>query len=356
MSPLYAPADLVAFAIRLLEAAGLEADKAATLAEVLVEADLMGHTTHGLQLLDRYVGQLETGAMAAQGEPKVIADRGACVTWDGCRLPGPWLVIRALDLAFARIAEHGVVTVAIRNSHHTACLASYLRRATDRGLATLVMSSEPSGNCVPPYGGVNPVYSTNAIAAGWPTEEGPVMLDMSTAITNKGRCRRLHSTGDTLPGEWVIDNEGNPTNDPSVLFAKPSGSILPIGGTEYGHKGYALGLLVEMLTSALAGGGRADAPEGWSASVFVQVIDPEAFGGRERFVRETSWLAGACRADPAASWFRERGEKRVRLPGDSALALRAKALAEGVSLHPSIMPVLADLAARLGVPAPSAIA
>src|SRR5690606_19621671 len=99
-----------------------------------------------------------------------------------------------------------------------------------------------------------------------------------------------------LPGPWLIDAGGRPTGDPAVLQAEPAGAMLPLGGTDLGHKGFALALLVEALTSALGGFGRADAPRDWGASVFLQVIDPAAFGGREAFRRETTALAGRCHA------------------------------------------------------------
>src|SRR4051812_17276161 len=105
---------LIAFATALLTRAGLDADKARTVAEVLVEADLLGHTTHGLALLSPYLAEIEKGAMTKAGEPIVLSDLPAAVTWDGRRLPGPWLVVRALDLAAARAKINGSCTVVIR--------------------------------------------------------------------------------------------------------------------------------------------------------------------------------------------------------------------------------------------------
>src|SRR5438128_1906500 len=121
----YSAGELVTFSTTLLQRAGLPQERATTVAEILVEADLMGHSTHGLQLLAPYLKELEAGSMATEGDPVVVADHGAAVTWDGRYLPGPWLVVKAIDLACERIREHPVVTVAIRHSHHIACLAAY---------------------------------------------------------------------------------------------------------------------------------------------------------------------------------------------------------------------------------------
>ncbi len=348
----FAAPDLVAFTAAVLRGAGLDDDKAATVADALVEGDLLGYGSHGMQLLPPYVRLTEEGRMSRTGVPEVVADRGACVTWDGHRLPGAWLVQRALDAAFERIAAHGVVSVAIRRSQHIGCLGVYLPRATDRHLAMVLMSSEPSSTLVAPYGGLSPLLTTNPLAAAWPTDGDPVWIDFSTSITNMRRARRVHGEGRRLAGPWVMDNRGVPTDDPAALFSEPPGALLPVGGLEHGHKGFALGLLVEMLTSGLAGFGRADAPEGWTTSVFLQVMDPDAFGGRAAFARETGWLADACRDTPAAPWHRERGHRSVAVPGDLARAHRRRAVAEGIELAASLLPELEELARTYGVAMP----
>src|SRR5215207_11693449 len=115
---------LAAFATALLERAGLEPEKSRVVAEVLVEGDLLGHTTHGLALLAPYLAEIEKGGMRKTGEPRVVAAFPAVVTWDGGRLPGPWLVRRALDVAIPRAKENGTCCIAIRRSHHIACLAA----------------------------------------------------------------------------------------------------------------------------------------------------------------------------------------------------------------------------------------
>lgn len=341
----YAAADLVTFAAQLLARAGLA--YADTVAEILVEADLMGHTTHGLNLLPAYLHELETDMMRKSGQPIVVSDSGAAVTWDGDYLPGVWLVTQALNLAMERMSQHPVVTVAIRNSHHAACLAAYLKRATDRGYMLLLASSDPRERAVAPYGGIQPVYSPNPIAAGIPTASDPILIDISTSTTANGVVSRYHQRGERLPGAWLLNLEGNATDDPAVAFANPRGALLPLGGMDLGYKGFALGLLVEALTSALAGGGRHTEPTRWGASVFLQLLNPAAFGGLAAFTTETGWLADACRS--AAT---KPDNPPVRLPGQRALRLREEQLAHGVELYPTIMPNLQAWADKLGVTPP----
>jgi LDH2 family malate/lactate/ureidoglycolate dehydrogenase len=338
---------LVEFAHALLAKAGMRDDMARDVAEILVDGDLMGHTTHGLAQLAGYLGELDKGAMRKDGAQIVVTSRPATQAWDGQRLPGPWLVLRAMDAAAAMAASQGSGTVSIRRSHHIACLAAYLKRATDRGLVMLLACSDPSGASVAPFGAVSSVFTPNPIAAGIPTGGDPILLDISASYTTNGLTARAHKAGEKLPHAWMQDARGQPTNDPAVLFSEPKGTLLPLGGLEAGHKGFALALLIEALTGGLAGHGRADPSEGWGATVFVQVLDPDSFGGRDALLRQTNWIADAChRATPRP------GGAPVRLPGERGLALMRKQRAEGIALHPTILPSLAPWAERCGVPLP----
>lgn len=309
-----------------LRSTGLEPSYAGIVAETLVEADLLGHSTHGTALLPRYLKELEEGRMSLEGEPTVINDTGTSAAWDGNYLPGPVLVHQALDVASERAVRSGVATIAIGRSHHIACLAAYLKRITDKGLIAIIASSSPATRSVAPFGAVEGVYSPDPIAAGYPTDDDPVLIDVSMSITTNSLTSQLAATGEALAHPWMIDAHGNPSDDPKLLQADPPGALMPMGGFDHGHKGFALGLLVEALTSGLAGCGRADAPTRWGASVFVMVIDPQAHGGTQNFMRESGFLASACRAASVPP-----GSPGVRLPGERALALRKEQLMNGVA-------------------------
>ena len=345
----FAADSLVAYARTLLTGVGLRADIARDVADILVDGDLLGHTTHGLALLGGYLGELEKGAMAGDGAPAILNSRPAAQTWDGGRLPGPWLTLRALDTAMAMAATYGTGTVVIRRSHHIACLAAYLLRATERGLVAIVQSSDPFVAAVAPHGGITPYITPNPIAAGLPTSGDPILIDVSTSITSMGYTKQRLDDGARLPGPWLIDAAGNATDNPAVAWIEPKGALLPLGGIDAGHKGYGLGLMIEALTAGLSGFGRADPGEGWGATVFVQVLDPEAFGGIQAFRRQIDFVADAARNTKPRP-----GVDRVRLPGEGGLRRYREQKEKGVALYPGIMPTLLPWATKLGVTPPAA--
>jgi LDH2 family malate/lactate/ureidoglycolate dehydrogenase len=335
---------LVEFAQSLLRASGMREDLARDVAEVLVEGDLLGHDTHGLQLLGPYLSELERGTMLKEGEPNVLSEFTVSACWDGLRLPGPYLVRRAVEWALPRARMHGQASVAIRRSHHIACLAAYLETVTRSGMMMVLSCSDPASASVAPFGGTQAVFTPNPLAIGIPTSGDPIMIDISASITTNGMSNRMKAAGQTGEHSWWLDAMGQPSVDPAVLSTQPPGSILPLGGLDSGHKGYGLALMIEALTAGLSGHGRADVSEGWGATVFVQLFDPAAFAGLGAFTWQTDWLAEACRSN-----LPRDTTKPVRLPGQRGLALKAEQLAKGVALHSSISPQLKSWAGKLKI-------
>ena len=351
MSAIYRVDDLRQFASDLLHQNRLSPEMANTVADVLLEGDLLGHTTHGLQLLAPYLEEIASGAMTREGQPHIVQDHGMSVLWDGHYLPGPWLVKQAIDTGMERLRSYPLFTANIKQSHHIACLEAYLEPVASQGFLIILTTSDPTlGAKVSPFGSRTPVYTPNPIAAAWPLQEGLVMMDISMSTTTIGLTQRLKRRNRRLPGRWVLDARGRLTDDPAVVFEKPSGSIMPLGEQALGHKGFALGLMVEALTSGLCGFGRKDSPGRWGATVFLMMIDPDALGGRQAFVEEATWLAEACRkAEPLDE------DHPVRLPGQAALARKHACLLNGLMLEPEIMPALTAWSQKLGVALPEPI-
>uniref|UniRef100_UPI0010AA1A5B Ldh family oxidoreductase n=1 Tax=Falsirhodobacter xinxiangensis TaxID=2530049 RepID=UPI0010AA1A5B len=280
------------------------------------------------------------------GSYDVISDRGGCVAWHGNRLAGAWLINRAIDLALDRIEAQGTVTVTIGEGYHTGALATYLPRLTERGYLVILACSGPAAQGVAPFGGTTGVFTPNPLSAGIPTLADPVLLDISCSITTIKRSLQLAEAGGQYGSEWLLDEVGQPSRDPKVLI-EGKGTLMPVGGMDHGHKGYAMALLVEALTQGLTGTGRRHELSGTVMNTFLQVIDPEAFGGKRHFAEEMDWLVDNCRQSPPRP-----GVDRVRVPGDQARLRQEAALRDGLPLSDTIMNGLAPHFARHGIPVP----
>ena len=349
-SACFAAESLTTFALDLLQKAGMATALAEAVAQTLVEGDLLGHDTHGLALLAPYLQEIENGTMTCSGAPEVVSDRGASLLWDGRRLPGPWLVLNGIDALVPRAVQYGSATLVIRHSHHIACLATYLLRATEAGFLLLLASSDPAVQSVAPHGGTRAVFTPNPIAIGIPTSTTPYLVDISSSMTTNAMTARLGKSGQQFEQDCMLDADGYSSREPGVLSMQPPGTILPLGGLTSGHKGFGLALLVEALTGGLAGHGRADPVANWGATVFMSLYDPAAFGGTTDFLRQMDWLGDACRSNPPRP-----GVDAVRLPGDRGLLRKRDQLRDGITLHASILPMLEDCAQNYGVPLPMSL-
>ena len=337
--------ELTDFTCRLFEAAGLEPDKARATAEGLIEADMIGHATHGLALAPRYLKQLVDGNMAREGTYEVVSDRGACVVWRGRMLPGLWLVREALALGMDRARTYGVCTIVIGESQHNGALAAVLREPAEAGFIAQISCSSPAVATVAPHGGTKGLFTPNPIAMGIPTSGDPILIDISSTITTSNMSMAMSKAGETYDHDWLLDAEGRPSNDPAVV--PKGGSLMLLGGMEKGHKGFGMALMVEALSQGLSGIGRTTGPKGMNLSIFVQVIDPDAFAGREALIAEMDHLACEARANPPRP-----GTDAVRMPGDGAAARRREAKRDGVPLSGRIAEALRSSANDLGVIAP----
>jgi LDH2 family malate/lactate/ureidoglycolate dehydrogenase len=354
MTERYHMQDLLTLAQAMLTAAGQSEDHAKDVAATLVEADLLGYTTHGIQFLPQYCDALEKGAMTSDGEMTLVSDKGGCLVYDGNLISGPRCMQRAVAEALRRSGEQGVVTALIRRAHNTACLATYLLPVIEAGRIGLIFVSGPGSKAVAPPGGREGRFSTNPFAAGFPTGDDPVLIDMASSATTNRMTERLARQGLQHTGEPMLDADGNLSNDPNVLVGGGGGSIRPFGGEANEHKGYAIALMIEALSACLSGGGRAmikKTGQVAGSSAFIQIINPEFFAGEGPFLSEMQALT---------TWLQETpprpGSSGVRVPGQRAFAARRDRLENGVELHDSIRPHVEPVAERYGLKFPAALA
>jgi LDH2 family malate/lactate/ureidoglycolate dehydrogenase len=348
VSPAVPIARLEQFAGELLAAAGMEDDKAALTANLLVLTDALGRRTHGLSMLPLYLAEIARGTMTCTGTPEVVTERGVVALWDGRYLPGQYVIAQAIDWAAPRAAENGIAAVTVRRSHHIGCLAALALRAVQQGFVALLFNSDPAGARVAPYGGREALFTPDPWAIGYPGKPNPVLMDTCASITTTSMTRQKVAEGKSFDQPWLLDSEGRPTTDPRVLeHTAERGSLQLTGGLDHGHKGFGLALMVEALSQGLSGHGRADAPARWGGNTFVQLIDPALFAGRGEFARLMDHFADRCRRnapiDPA---------RPVRMPGDASAAAQAAAMRDGVAFDEATRAALERCARDLGVALP----
>jgi len=334
----------------MFEAVGLDRERAAVMASVFLEADLLGFTTHGMNRVASNLDWLQKGESRKRGEPVIIADCGNLFNWDADFLPGPWVVTRAIEQCMKRVAERGIVCATIRRSQHIACLGAYCPQIAEAGYVALITCSSPNENDISAFGGIEPIFSANPLAFVAPGDDYPLLFDISMCITAGGYVSRAKREGKRLPGKFLKDAKGEISDDPAVFFTEPPGSIMPIGGLSHGYKGYALTLMTEILSNALGGYGRANdsaVTDGEANSVFMQIIDPRAFGSMDDFRQQAQKIKSMCEN----SAFRP-GDEPVRVPGKRAWQSREDQLENGVELYPTIMKDLKPWADKLRVKMP----
>ena len=334
---------LMKFCMSVLTSLDMDDEKAHDTSEILIEADMMGHSTHGVRLLPLYIKDIEVGNMKVKGEEVVVKDFGGSITIDGKNLPGIWLTKKALNLASNRAKIHGTATVLIKNSHHNGALATYMLPIVNKGLIGIIKSSVPSTATVAPYGGTKALLSPDPMALGYPTNNKPVIIDISASITTNNMIADKISKKELFDFNCLLTSDGVPTNDP-LEVQNNNGTVMPLGGLEYGHKGFGLALGIEALSQGLSGSGRSKKPKTMNLSTFVQVIDPEAFAGLTAFKDEMTFLTQECISNPPIN-----KKNKVRMPGENALEKREIALNYGIKLSDDTSYVLDTIAKKFKV-------
>lgn len=333
---------------QLFRQEGASPEVAVTVANVLTEGDLLGHHTHGVKLAQGYLKDIRSGhAKVDPASLRIVQQTPAATLYDADYLLGPYAVSQALDFTIGAAKTLGIGVANIRRSHHIACLAAYLQPATEQGLIPIVLTSDPAVASVAPYGGLDPVYTPNPLAIGIPTSGDPILIDVSMSTITNGLVNKTRQAGGLLDHPVIQTNTGELTRDPEAFFTNPPGSILPLGGLEFGHKGFGLGIMVEALTAGLGGFGRRDGVSQWGAAVCVLTLDPTFFGGMDAFRAEMDHFVHRC----LNSRPRET-DHPVRMPGHAGIARRTQYLQEGIPLPEDVIESVRSAARDSGLDCP----
>lgn len=293
---------------------GVGQEDAWGLGRELADATFAGYESHGVGRVKPYLAFMANGTINPMGRLAVLAETPATSLLDAGHGFGVLRCIEAADLVAGKAKATGLAAAALRNCGDIARLAPYAERMAEQGLIGLVMANDAgSGLVVAPHGGTRPLLSTNPLAVGLPRpRQRPIVFDLATSQIAVGAAKAATRRGGSVPPDTLIGADGEEVTDPEALFAGLA-ALLPLGGSTFGFKGTALGLLVEILAGGLSGDGLSgDHPDrrGCNA-VFLLAIDPGAFGEPVAFHGRVETFLDRIRTNPPRPGF-----TKVRVPGE----------------------------------------
>ena len=328
----------------IFHAAGCSPEESDRISEHLVEANLAGHDSHGVIRTGTYVKWLKAGQVLADRQLQIAFENDAVAVVDGQFGFGQTVGRQAMELGIAKSAKHGVAVVALRNAGHLGRIGAWPLMAAAAGkLSVHFVNTSGAGILVAPFGGIERRLSANPIAAGIPRAgRSPIVLDMSACTIAEGKIKVALNRGVDVPENCILDAAGRPTTDPKAFYADPPGSILPIAG----HKGYGLGVLIEVLAGALTGGGCSNpANAGRLANGMLSIIlDPSVFQTDAAFAAEIERFIAWVKSSQTAT---AGGE--ILMPGEIEERTRVARLRDGIELDPTTWSQIVAAAGSVGV-------
>lgn len=336
------------YAESIFRAAGSDPKEARIVAAHLVEASLIGHDSHGVMRVYKYIDWVKAGQVLPGRHARIVNDRGAMVLVDGDFGYGQVIGREAMAIAAERARASGFAIVSIRNSGHLGRIGAWAEQLADAGLASFhFVNTSGFGILVAPHGGRDRRLSANPLAAGVPVAGGRnLILDIATSVIAEGKIQVARNKGEHLAPGLLIDGAGKPTTDPAAFYAAPPGAIFPFGG----HKGSGLSFFCEVFAGSLSGG-FASNPSSPTAGRLVNnmlsiALDPAAFGGADFFAEDirrlTAWIKESPPIEPGGAVLlpgeiedRTREERtRGGIPIDGATFSKIVAAGESVGVSP----------------------
>ena len=346
-------ARLTAFIADALCAMKMPRERAAVTAELMVRTDLRGVDSHGIDMLPRYHELWQDGFIVMDADAVLEKDSMATGLYDGAKGLGHWVSSLAMKLGIAKAKTYGIGIVTVRNSGHFGAAANYSMMALEHGMLGLATTNSPYVAMVPTFGR-EPKLSTNPISFAAPAgRHAPFVLDMATTTVAAGKLRIASRWKKPIPAGWALDEDGNPTTDPDIAMKKRFMS--PLGGSRElgGHKGYGLGMMVDILSGVLPGAtygdlfqrtGRYEQKKQDVGHCFA-AIDPERFRPLDDFKRDMDDMFDSVKSTATAE-----GQTRVFVAGEPEAESERRRLREGIPINATLMQLVNDLARGLGSP------
>jgi L-2-hydroxycarboxylate dehydrogenase (NAD+) len=347
-SPAPVPADrLQSFIARILEAVDLPPGDAASVADLMTRADLIGADGHGVFRLPQYTRRIRNKGINVRPNIRLVSEKAAMALVDGDNGMGHLVMRFAAETAMKKAKGAGVAWVGVRQSNHAGPASLYASMPLAQNMIGLYLAVG-NANHLPPWGGIDMLLSTNPLAVAVPTrDEPPIVLDMATTVAAYGKVKTKAQRGEAMPEGWMIDRQGKPLTDPKRA---DEGFLVPIGG----YKGYGLALIIGLLAGTLNGAAMAretvdfnkDEVTKTNTGQAIVAIDLAAFGPVDDFKRRVDDVARQMRGSA-----RLPGVERIWLPGEQSHGKRKQRSVQGIPLPAPLRRQLDTLAKELKVEA-----
>jgi LDH2 family malate/lactate/ureidoglycolate dehydrogenase len=345
--------DLIDFVIRYMTKMGVPAEDAAIVGDVLVSADLRGVESHGLIRLASYYGsRIQKGYIDPATPYKILHETPSTASIDGGNGCGQVVAKKSMQLCIEKAKTSGIAAISVKKSNHYGIAGYYSMMALEHGMIGLSFTN--SQPLVAPTYGKTAVLGTNPISIAAPTNHAwPYVLDMATSAVAYGKIQLYEKLNKAIPIGWGVDEDGQPTTDPSKIKPGGHGALMPLGGMDItaGYKGYGLAVFVEIFCSLLSGGcflsyvGSPAKPDPTCVSHFFMALNIEFFRPVIDFKNQMDDMIALLKKSPLAV-----GRDEIMVAGELEFQYEKFNREHGVPLVKPIVDELTLEGAKIGVP------
>jgi len=320
---------------KIFEAVGVPGDEAAWVIDCLVESNLKGVDSHGVQWIPEYAKMVQEGKIKPGAKIMVLKETVATALLDGGGGFGYTMAREAMMVTIRKAKEVGVAYSGVRNIHHIGRVGKWAEMALEEEM--IGIASQRGGTYIAPWGGIERKLPIAPIAIAIPTGDyPPIVIDMSLGPMAYGRAEILAMRKQKVPMGWLVDNEGKPTDDPTV-FCRGEGAQLPLGQTGLGYKGMSLAMVIDIFLGPLIGAFQ-------KQGVFLGAINIETFTPLDEFKKDMNDLVANIKSSKLAPGFEE-----IMIPGEPEWRERKRRLGEGIFLDDAVYQRILDTANKVGV-------
>lgn len=339
--PIFTAAQLREIGTKIFLAAGASREEAEWVSNLLVKANLVGHDSHGFIRVIQYVKAIQRGDINTNAKLEIVKETPTSALVNGNWGFGQVIAKKAMEIAIDKGRNGTVGTVCAFNVYHIGRLADYTMMAAENDMIGVAMAN--SLRSVAAYGGVERLLSTGPLSYAFPCGcEFPFVLDIATSVVAEGKVRVALHKGEKLPEGCIIDKNGNPSTNPADYY--DGGALLPLGGDSYGHKGFGIGLAVEVLSGILSMSGQSYLPSKKGNGLFFQAINIESFLPIDEFKRQVDALVERTKSCKVRPGFSE-----ILIPGEIEWRTERERLSKGIYLPDRTWEEIQTIASSYGL-------